>query len=737
MNNELRNHFVSYDCPFVEGDVYGLKKDFSLKAPLRSARLLLSGLGMYDAYLNGKKVGEQMFKPGYTYYKKRVLFQEYEVTSLLKEKNEFFLYVGQGWFCGRFFCENTVQNYALRPSVSYLLSLEYEDGTQEVIASNPGDSAYRTEYVYAGEYDGEVVDFSRSDLGKEIGVVQSEPLDSSIQLEPTLTEVRLQEAMKFRVLCKGESTVLDLGQNFAGLVSIDPEQLQEGQTITLIHGEILDENGHVYTENLRAAKARIVYTRGKEKKKYTPKFTYMGFRYVEVLGLREEEDLEKLFSFHPLHTEMIRTGHFHSDNNDVNRLYQNLCWSQRSNYVEVPTDCPQRDERLGYTGDGHVFARTGTYNYDTRSFWHNFFRDLDLGQEDNPDGNVPPYLPQVGPKPVGFMSMQGWGSAVSIIPEVLYEQYGDFEFFASQYEPIKRYVDMEIQKAGKKNLWKAISLGDWLSLGKGVAWQAMNNHPVSNAFFVKDLKVLVRLAHLLGKREDEEKYARQLEKTKQAYIHAYIRPNGKVAKDYQGTYVLALRHVLEPTDALYPIVAKRFIQNVKKHGLQTGFFGTQHLLPLLAELGETKLAYDVLLSPSCPGWMYQIHRGATSIWERWDAIQENGKVNESKMSKTNMVSFNHYSFGAVGEFYYAYILGIQPLKPGYEEIRIAPKPDERLGNVEGSYDSVRGKIKVSYAYQGDSIRFHILTPSKTLFVFPRGEKKELEPGEYDLIQPKK
>ena len=199
--------------------------------------------------------------------------------------------------------------------------------------------------------------------------------------------------------------------------------------------------------------------------------------------------------------------------------------------MEVPTDCPQRDERLGYTGDGHVFARTGTYNYDTCSFWHNFFRDLDLGQEDNPDGNVPPYLPQVGPKPVGFMSMQGWGSAVSIIPEVLYEQYGDFEFFASQYEPIKRYVDMEIQKAGKKNLWKAISLGDWLSLGKGVAWQAMNNHPVSNAFFVKDLKVLVRLAHLLGKREDEEKYARQLEKTKQAYIHAYIRPNGKVAKD--------------------------------------------------------------------------------------------------------------------------------------------------------------------------------------------------------------
>ncbi len=729
--NELKKHLVYLEKEYVEGEVYLVKDSFEANTErISSAWLYLTGFGMYDAYINGNKVGKQMFKPGYTYYNRRLLYQAYDVREMLEGRNTLTMYIGQGWYCGRFFCENTVQNYGKLPSFSYVLELVYENGEKAYVYSRPGQKALVSEYLYAGEYDGEYIDYSREDYLKEMGTLSSMPFPEGVELMKTLTEVNLQEEIEVKeVFDHGDHAIIDFGQNFAGVVSINIDLLKENEKIEIRHGEILNSDGSLYTANLRKAKASIHYKKKDEKGYYTPRFTYMGFRYIELKGAKYVDGLIKA---KVLHTTMVRTGWFECENEMVNRLFTNQLFGQKSNYVEIPTDCPQRDERLGYTGDGHVFALTGSYNYDTRDFWDNFFTDLRLGQMDNPDGNVPPYLPQTGPKPVGFMSMQGWGSGVSIIPNVVYEQYGDTDFFVRQYEAIKKYVDMEIKKAGKKYLWKAISLGDWLSLHKGMAWQAMNNHAVSNAFFVNDLRLLMKLLRIMGKEEEYEYYKGILDKVKKAYIKAFIGKDGTVKKDYQGSYVMVLKHVLDEDDSeLKESVRKRFIENVRKNGLDTGFFGTEHLLPMLIDAGETKMAYDILLSESCPGWLYQVKRGATTTWERWDAIREDGTVNEDKSGKDNMVSFNHYAFGSVGEFYYGYILGIRPLEPGYERIMIKPYPDSRLGNVKGRYLSRKGIINVSYNYlEGGKIRFEIAVPAPSVIILPNGDKYERSKGEY-------
>ena len=730
--NELKEHLVYLPKDYVEGEVYKLEENCSFQGKIKEARLFITGFGLYEVYLNSSKVGDQLFKPGFTDYKRRVLFQEYDVLPLLQEENVLDIYVGQGWYCGRFFCENTVQNFGPLPSVSYCLEIIYENGKTERLYSHEGQKAYVSEYDYAGFYDGEIIDFSKPNLGEICGEMKKKDFPEGVEIEKTLTEVKLQEEMPIKkVTAHKDTTIIDFGQNFAGVVSINSDLLKPNQKIVIRHGEILNKDGSLYTANLRKAKATLTYTKGNEKGWYTPRFTYMGFRYIELKGVQYVDGLLKA---NAIYTDMKHLGDFHSENPLVNQLYSNLNWSQRSNYVEVPTDCPQRDERMGYTGDGHVFALTGSYNYETLDFWKNFFRDLYLQQLDNPDGNVSPYIPHPNPRPVGFIAMQGWGSAVSIIPKEMYWQYGDLDFFKAQYEPIKKYVDLEIAKAGKKHLWKAVSLGDWLSPRKGIAWQAMNNHAASNSFFVNDLRIFVELLNLLGKKEEGRYYENALEEVKKAYVKAFInKRNGKVKKDYQGNYVLILKHVLTEDSPLRRLVQRRFVENVKKNGLDTGFFATEHLLPMLVEAGETKLAYDILLDEKCPGWMYQIKAGATSIWERWDSLQENGEVNETKNNGDNMVSFNHYSFGAVGEFYYQYILGIEPLEPGYKRIQIKPYLDKRLGNVEGSYLSREGLIKVAYSYEDDKTKFKIEVPAPSLIVLPNGESHEVEKGEYVYV----
>lgn len=725
--NRLKECFVYLNKEYVEGEVYKVEEKINLTGKVKSATIYSTSFGMYDIFLNGEMIDDQLFKPGYTYYKKRLLYQVNDVTSFLKEENTLTMYIGQGWYCGRFFCENTVQNYGPLPSFAYILSVIYEDGREEEFSSRDGMDALVSEYIYGGEYDGEEVDYQRSDIGKTLGKLEKYLFPEGVILEETLTKVKKFVTLEIEEekIVQGK-LICDFGQNFAGIIEIDPSSLDKGTTIIIRHGEILNPDGTLYTNNLRKAKATIKYTKGESDKIYTPTFTYMGFRYIEVTGLNSARGIIKAYA---IRTEMNRTGYFKCENSNIQALYSNVIWGQNSNYVEVPTDCPQRDERLGYTGDGQVFAKTGAYNYDTRNFFKNFFRDLNLGQDDNVDGNVPPYLPQVGPKQVGFLTMQGWGSAVSIIPNLMYNHFGDKNFFVSQYTAIKKYVDLEISKAGKKYLWMGISLGDWLSLRKGMAWQAMNNHAVSNSFFVNDLRILLKLLKILKMNEEYNYYYDIFLKVKRAYIKKFISKTGMIKKDYQGSYILALKYVLDDEDEIKKLVEKKFIENVEKYGLDTGFFATPFLLPLLCDLGRSDLAFDILFSKKCPGWLYQIEKGATTIWERWDALREDGSVNEDKSGKDNMVSFNHYSFGSVGEFYYEYILGIKPLEEGFKKVKIQPYFNTRIGDTSGSYESVNGKISVDIKYLSKEIKVKISTPVETLVVL-NGESTIVEKGEY-------
>ena len=723
---ELRKQWITSEKEYREGEVFVYRQKFTA-SQVKKAMFYGTALGVYEAELNGTKIGRQMFAPGFSYYPRRVLYQTHEVTKLLREgENTLTVYLGQGWYCGRFLCENQTQIYGEQPAVAWILELGDAAGSRKIVSDETVEEL-ESPYEYAGEYDGEIyfADGRENVTGHAAAYTKETPF----ALEPTLTEVRLQDEMPVReTTVQGDVTILDFGQNFAGIVEIDPSFLKN-ETITIRHGEILNADGSLYTANLRKAKATIVYHAGAEKKKYRPRFTYMGFRYMELSGAAYQPGMIRAYA---LHTEMKRTGYFSCENPLVQKLYENQVWGQKSNYVEVPTDCPQRDERMGYTGDGQVFALTGAYNFNTDAFWKNSLRDLELGQLDNTEGYVCATVPQTGPAGIGFISMLGWGNAVTILPEMMYRQFGDEEALPRQYESMKLFVEAEIRKMGKKNLWIGPSLGDWLAMGKGIAWQAMHNNPVSNAFIVHDLKVISETAERLGKREDAARYRRQLAATTDAYIKKFVSKNGIVAKDYQSAYIMALKFVL-PEGELREMVKKNFVANIRKNGLQTGFFATEHLLPLLVEAGEQKLAYDVLLQENCPGWMYQVKCGATTTWERWDALKPDGTVNEEKMagSGENMVSFNHYAFGSVGEFYYQYILGIRPEKPGFAKLHFAPYPDERLGGVSGSYLSVAGKIESAWRYEPDGCHIRLATPVEAVVLLPDGRSENVPAGTYE------
>lgn len=716
---DLKKHFITTNRPYYEGTVEVFKQTMNTHG-VKKATLAITALGLYEAEINGKRIGDALFTPGFTYYPTHLYYQTYDVTDLLTGDDTLMVYLAQGWYCGRFTFENKVKIYGECPAVSWILTLECSNGIRRFCSDDSCVEAAASPYAYAGFYDGEVYN---ENLRQEI--LQPVKFEGNIPeiLEEGNMFVRIRDEMPVKSITKKNAvTILDFGQNFAGIISIDPSKMN-GDYLKLRHGEILNADGSLYTANLRKAKAEIIYHKGSAI--YTPRFTYMGFRYVELSGVDYEDGLLTAYA---IHSDMERTGHFTCENPLADQLYRNQVWGQKSNYIEVPTDCPQRDERMGYTGDGHVFALTGAYNFNTEAFWAKFLKDIRYSQDANQEGYVAPTVPAPpGKQGIGFMSMLGWGNCICIVPEMLYLQYGTDRYIREYYDCMKAFVDCEIRKMGgllgKKNLWIAPSLGDWLAMGRDVKYMALHNGPVSNAFVVNDLRILVWAAKFLGKTEDVKKYAAQLEKTRHAYIKAFVRKDGTMKDDYQGAYVMALQMVI-PKGELWNKVYAQLVHRLKRDGMQTGFFATEHILPLLADNGDEKLAFDMLLSEQCGGWMYQVKTGATTTWERWDAIRPDGTVNETKSNGDNMVSFNHYSFGSVGKFYYQYILGIKPLEPGFTKIKIEPHIDQRIGTFSGRYKDI------SVAYDGQTL--HIGSPEDTQIILPNGTMHNVSPGTYNF-----
>ncbi|KAF1299070.1 alpha-L-rhamnosidase [Enterococcus sp. JM4C] len=726
---ELKKHFItSENAEYTEGAVTVFGQQLHLTEKPIAAELKMTALGIYEAEIDGVKIGDQLFAPGYTYYPKDLFYQTYDILDYLTPgSHELKVYLGQGWYSGRFTHENQVKIYGDRTAISWEITLTYAAGTSEKIYSDSTVKELASPYQYAGFYDGEIYDsrIVEETIGQVVEFTGAIPEN----LSETHLKVKIQEELPIQeVIVKEGKTIIDFGQNFAGIVEINLDKLPKDAHVKLRHAEILTEDQELYTANLRKAKAETVIFANGDSGWYRPRFTYMGFRYVELTGVTYQEGL---LVGKAIYSEMPRTGSFSSANKKIERLFNNQLWGQKSNYVEVPTDCPQRDERMGYTGDGQAFALTGSYNFDTENFWRKFFKDIRFSQMDNSEDFVAPTVPATGPAGIGFLNMLGWGNAVTIIPEMLYWQYGSSKLQEEQYESMKKFVDSEIRHM-ENDLWLAPNLGDWLMPGKDMAWMAVNNGPVSNAFIVNDLVILTRLAERLGQTEDAAYYGQQLAKTRAAYTKQFIDEDGVVAGDYQGAYVMAIQYG-DVTPELRQKLLANLVKDVEKNGLNTGFFATEYLLPLLVETGEEKLAFDVLLDEGCPGWMYQVNNGATTIWERWDALKEDGSVNDVKIehSNENMVSFNHYAFGSVGKFYYQYILGIQPLEPGYRKILIKPFIDPRIGEVAGQFNSRAGEIKSAWKYLTDeTVEFTIVTPQPTKIELPNGETHEVEAGEY-------
>ena len=708
----LRQSLISSATPYKEGAVAVFEQKFNVKV---DGKITITALGVYEAEIDGVKLGDQLFAPGFTYYPTHLYYQEYDLSSLVEGEHTLRVYLGQGWYSGRFTFDNKTKIYGDEAAVTWVIEA---DG---IYTSR--DSSVReleSPWEYAGFYDGEI--FTSKKL-KEIGRPKQPGATLPDILEKTTSAVRIREEMPIKAIAvSGGKTIIDFGQNFAGIISIDPRKMH-GRRLKIRHGEILNKDGSLYTSNLRRAKAEIVYEKGEVGEIYRPRFTYMGFRYAELSGVPYEEGL---ISAHAIFSDMERTGDFTCENPLVDKLFKNQVWGQKSNYVELPTDCPQRDERMGYTGDGHVFAKTGAYNFDTLSFWKKFLRDVKHSQDANKEGYVAPTIPAPpGERGIGFMSMLGWGNMICILPEMIYHHFGDKSVLTEYYDAMKKFVECEMRKMGgllgKPNLWIAPSLGDWLAMGRDVKFMAIHNGPVSNAFIVNDLRIMVWAAELLGKANDLNRYKKQLEKTRRAYLRTFVKKDGGMKDDYQGAYVMALRMVI-PKGELWNKVYNRLKEKVIADGMQTGFFATEHILPLFAENGDEKLAFDLLLDERLGGWLYQVKAGATTTWERWDALRPDGSVNETKMSKDNMVSFNHYSFGSVGRFYYEHILGITPLEDGFKKVQIAPKIDKRLGAFSGHFKGIFVK------YENNSL--HISTDTNTKIVLPDGREFEKCAGEY-------
>ncbi len=665
-----------------------LQKTFTLPAAVTRARLYITALGIYEAHCNGSRIGDDRFTPGWTDYHHRLQYQTYDVTSLLRAGNNVLdVELADGWYAGYVgFLGREI--YGVAPELLAQLEATLDDGTTAVIASGDdwlvGRNGRVTDLLMGETFDArhELADWqpARRTAGTTARLVA-----------PTAPPTRA--TMELPAVAASEYSpgrwIVDVGQNISGWLRLRVRG-DAGTAITLRFAEVLDADGALYTDNLRAARAtdRFVLAGGDTDEVLEPAFTFHGFRYVEITGYPDPLSVENVTAV-VCTADLEETGGFQCDDPAVNQLQSNIVWGQRGNFLEVPTDCPQRDERLGWTGDAQVFAPTACFNMDVASFLSRWTVDLVEGQAD--DGGFPVVVPRLsGPNPHENDGAPGWGDAGVIVPWTLYVRYGDRRLLARCFDAMVRWID-HIQTANPDLLWKHGrhgDMGDWLSIDADSPKEVLGS-----SFFTYSADLVARAAAALD-RGDADVHRARANHIRAAYNAAYVKDDGSIEGDTQTVYALALRFGLLDDDAAVR-AAKRLAADVEGRGyhLSTGFLGVAHLLPALSDAGYVDAAYRLLHQDTYPSWGYPIRHGATTIWERWD-----GWTEEHGFQDPAMNSFNHYAFGAVGEWLYESVAGIRPVEaaPGYERAVIAPRPGGRLRSVYATYRSVRGPIAVKW-----------------------------------------
>lgn len=726
-------------APFVPELTPFFQKTFVLDgqetADMR-ARMYVCGLGLYEVYLNGEKVGDEYLTPYYTDYRYWIQYQTYDVGNMLKSgENRIDVFLGQGWYMSQFGYTNKalLRNY-YGSEMKLLLDLYMEgsDGQKRVIGTDTDWLALKSPIAASGIYEGEVYDarmeknITRPSERSKLKAIEATAPDAA--LEPmTGVGVRRKEGLKVKeiITTRTGETVLDFGQEITGWVAFKPEA-PSGSKILLQYSEVM-QNGVFYRDNLRMAKAEYLYFSDGEKKLARPHFTFYGFRYVKVTGMKVDASNVDDFEAWALYSDIQETGYIETSNEKLNRLIENTKWSQKDNFLDIPTDCPQRDERLGWTGDAEIFSGAASFHMQTPAFFRKYMKDMALEQREK-NGAVPYVVPDIltiarlkNGEPEFDMTenLWGeagscvWGDAATIIPWNMYLFYGNKRLLAEQYDNMKQWVDfiiyMDENHCGGGRLWNCgFHFGDWLSLDGADRTGGTDPHLVASVYYMYSAQLTAKAAKVLGKEEDASYYEQIASEVRSAVRKHYLTAPGRFSVETQTAYVLGIYFGIFEQEEM-SIAAeqlKRLLEERNDH-LCTGFVGTAHLCPALSRVGLTDKAYTLLLNEDYPSWLYEVNLGATTIWERWNSLLPDGSI-----SSTGMNSLNHYAYGVIVEWIYRYVCGLNPMEeaPGFSKVRFAPQVDKRLSYAKATYDSMYGTYEAGWRIEESRVIYHLTVP---------------------------
>lgn len=680
-----------------------LRREFDVRPGVTYARLYITALGLYEAQINGTTVGDHVLAPGWTAYDQHLRYQTFDVTLLLRPgRNAIGVLLGDGWFRGRLGFDGGRRNI-WGDSLALLVQLEvsYADGTRERLVTDEGWCATTGALLANSLYDGETYDARLEPTGWSSPGFDATGWHGVRLLERDLTTLRAPVGPPVRrtewlapvAITRSPSgkTLVDFGQNLVGWLGIRV-QGDAGQTVTLRHAEVLD-HGELGTRPLRLAEATDRYTlRGGGVETWEPRFTFHGFRYAEVEGWPGELALDDLYAV-AVHSDMERTGWFDTSDPLLNRLHENIVWGMRGNFIDVPTDCPQRDERLGWTGDLQIFAPAACFLYDTGGFFQSWLYDLKLEQ-----AKYGGLVPQVVPNALNdAMGAAAWADAAVIVPWLCYRRYGDAGLLADQYASMRGWVDYITAAAGEKRLWdKGFQFGDWLdpTAPPDKPWQARTHKSiVATAYFAHSATLVAEAALVLGHDAAHAHYAALAGEIRAAFVREYVTPSGRMVSDAETAYALALEFDLLPTPDQRQRAGDRLAELVRESGyhIRTGFIGTPLVCDALCSTGHYAAAFRLLLQQECPSWLYPVTMGATTVWERWDSMLPDGSINPGEMT-----SFNHYALGAIADWMHRAIGGIAPAEPGYRRVAVQPIPSGGLTHAHTRHLTPYGLVDVRW-----------------------------------------